>query len=105
MLNDFSNVVKIVKTCLGIVNNSARLIGTASLNPGNTTLIRCLYLLGLSAQFAKIDRRSEEFTSALGLPRKTSVIGLIAKSLALYTKPTVAETLRKIAVTSYGRPG
>jgi hypothetical protein len=80
------------------------MIGTSALNPGNTTLIRCLYLLGLSAQFAKIDQRSEQFTAALSLPRNTSVVALIAKSLASFTRPVVPETLRKIAVTSYGSP-
>jgi len=104
ILNDFSNVIKVIQTCFRIVQNSERLIGTPSLNPGNTTLIRCLYLLGLVAQHTRIDQRSEQFTSALGVPRNTSVTGLIAKLLAVFTKPIVPETLRKIAVTSYGIP-
>jgi hypothetical protein len=102
MLNDYSNIIKVVQTCFRPVKNSERAIDTGGLNPNNTTLIRCLYLLGLFAQHAKIDQRSETFTAALGVPRNVSVTGLIAKSLAAFTKPVVPESLRKIAVSSYG---
>lgn len=78
------------------------MIDSGELNAGNTTLIRCLYLLGLFAQHAKIDARGEQFTTALGLPRNVSVTGLIAKSLTAFSKPVVPESLRKIAITSYG---
>src|SRR5271170_2665695 len=102
MLNDYSNVIRVVQTCFRFVKNSERMIGGGGLNAGNTTLIRCLYLLGLFAQHANIDQRSEQFTVALGVPRNVSVTGLIAKSLAVFTKPIIPEALRKIAVTSYG---
>ena len=102
MLNDYSNVIKVVQTCFRPVKNSERIIDTGGLSAGNTTLIRCLYLLGLFAQHAQIEHRSEQFTAALGVPKNVSVTGLIAKSLAAFTKPIVPEALRKIAVTSYG---
>ena len=102
MLNDYSNIVKVVLTCFRQIKNYERVIGSEGLNTGNTTLIRCLYLLGLFAQHAKIDDHRELFTSTLGLPRNDSVIALIAKSLAAFTKPIVPESLRKIAITSYG---
>jgi hypothetical protein len=78
------------------------MIESGTLNAGNTTLIRCLYLLGLFAQHAKITEHTEQFTAGLGVPRNVSVIGLIAKSLAAFTKPAVPEALRKIAIASYG---
>jgi hypothetical protein len=102
MLNDYSNVIRVVQTCFRLVKNSERMIETGGLSAGNTSLIRCLYLLGLFAQHANIDQRSEQFTVTLGVPRDVSITGLIAKSLAVFTKPVVPEALRKIAVTSYG---
>jgi hypothetical protein len=102
LLNDYSNIIKVIQTCLRPVKNAERAIGSSGLNSGNTTLIRCLYLLGLFAQHAKISEHSETFTSGLGVPRNVSVVSLIASSLAAFTKPTVPESFRKIAVTSYG---
>ena len=102
MLNDYSNVIRVVQTCFRVVKNSERTIDAGGSSAGSTTLIRCLYLLGLFAQHARVDQRSEQFTVALGVPRNVSIIGLIAKSLAVFTKPIVPEALRKIAVTSYG---
>ena len=102
MLNDFSNITKVVQTCFRPVKNSERVIDSGQLNAGNTTLIRCLYLLGLFAQHAKINERVEQFNIALGVPKNVSVTGLIAKSLAAFAKPVVPESLRKIAITSYG---
>jgi ABC-type polar amino acid transport system ATPase subunit len=102
LLNDYSNIIKVVQTCFRPVKASERMIESGELNAGNTTLIRCLYLLGLFAQHGKIDTRGEQFTAALGLPRNVSVTGLIAKSLSAFSKPIVPEPLRKIAITSYG---
>lgn len=101
-LNDYSNIIKVVQTCFRPVKNAEKQIATGGLNPGNTTLIRCFYLLGLFAQHAKIDERREQFNPALGIPKNMSVTTLIAKSLAAFSKPAVPEALRKIAVTSYG---
>jgi hypothetical protein len=102
MLNDYSNIVKVVQTCFRLVNNSQRTIGSESVNPNNKALIRCLYLLGLFAQHAKIDEHADQFRAALGASKNTSIVGLIAKSLAAFTKPVVPEALRKIAISSYG---
>lgn len=102
LLNDYSNIVKVIQTCFRPVKNAERMIESRDLNVGNTTLIRCLYLLGLFAQHAKISDHSEVFTSGLGVPRNVSVVGLIASSLAAFTKSVVPEALRKIAITSYG---
>jgi hypothetical protein len=101
-LNDYSNVLKVVSTCFRQVKNTERSIGTNGLNPGNTLLIRCLYLLGLFAQHAKIDEHKEQVNPALGLPMNASVTSLIAKLIAAFAKPTVPEALRKVAITSYG---
>lgn len=78
------------------------MIDSGQLNAENTTLIRCLYLLGLFAQHAKIDEHAELFNAALGAPKNVSLTGLIAKSLAAFAKPVVQESLRKTAITSYG---
>lgn len=102
MLNDYSNVIKVVSTCFRQVKNSERLIGTGGLNPGNTLLIRCLYLLGLFSQHAKIDEHRDQVNPALGLLKNVSVTSLIAKSIAAFTKSAVPEALRKVAITSYG---
>jgi hypothetical protein len=85
------------------VTTSQKQIGTGTLNTGNTTLIRCLYLLGLFAQHAKIDKHSQLFNSALGIAPNIFVTSLIAKSLAAFASPAVPEALRKIAITSYGK--
>jgi len=102
MLSDYSNIIKVVQTCFRLVTDSQRAIDSRGLNPGNPTLIRCLYLLGLFAQHAKIDMHADFFRSALGLARNIPVTAAIAKSLAAFTKPVVPEALRKIAITSYG---
>jgi hypothetical protein len=102
MLNDYSNINKVIGTCFRLVNNSQRMIGTEGLNPSNKALIRCLYLLGLIAQHAKIDDHADQFRTAMNLPKNASIVGLIAKSLAAFTKPAVPEALRKIAISSYG---
>lgn len=85
-----------------MVSNSQKTIGSKELNPGNTTLIRCLYLLGLFAQHARIDKNAKIFNEAFGAAKNVSVTALIAKSLAAFTKPVVPESLRKIAIASYG---
>jgi hypothetical protein len=102
MLNDYSNVIKVVQTCFRLVSDSQRAIDSGKLNAGNPTLIRCLYLLGLFAQHAKIDTQVDQFRSALGLAKTVPVTAAIAKSLAAFTRPAVPEALRKIAITSYG---
>jgi hypothetical protein len=102
MLNDYSNVIKVVSTCFRQVKSSERSIGIGGLNPGNTLLIRCLYLLGLFAQYAKIDEHREQFNPALGLAMNVSVTSLIAKLIAAFTQSSVPEALRKVAITSYG---
>jgi hypothetical protein len=102
MLNDYSNVIKVVQTCFRMVSNSQKTIGSKGLNPGNTNLIRCLYLLGLFAQHARIDKNAKIFNEAFGAAKNVSVTALIAKSLAAFTKPVVPESLRKIAIASYG---
>ena len=104
MLNDYTNIIKVVQTCFRPVKASERLIEARELKAGNTTLIRCLYLLGLFAQHAKIDEHTEQFNPSFNVPRNVSVTDLIAKSLAAFTKPIVPEALRKIAITSYGTP-
>jgi hypothetical protein len=78
------------------------MIETGTITPGNTTLIRCLYLLGLIAQHANIDTHAQKFNPALGTPMNVSVTGMIARSLAALANPKVPEWLRKIAITSYG---
>ena len=102
MLNDYSNIIKVIQTCFRQVKNSEKLIGTGRLNPQNTLLTRCLYLLGLFAQHAKIDENKEQVNSALGLPKNVSVTGMIAKLIAAFTRPVVPEQLRKVAISSYG---
>jgi hypothetical protein len=102
MLNDYSNIVKVVQTCFKLVSNFQRSIDSGQLNAGNSTLIRCLYLLGLFAQHAKIDARADSFRSALGLAKNVPVTATIGKSLAAFTGPKVPEALRKIAIASYG---
>lgn len=102
MLNDYSNIIKVVQTCFRLVSSSQKAIDTGGLNAGNPTLIRCLYLLGLFAQHAKIDAQAELFRSALGLAKNVLVTVAIARALAAFTKPVVPEALRKIAITSYG---
>lgn len=102
ILNDYSNIIKVVQTCFRQVKNSEKLIGTGGLNPQNTLLTRCLYLLGLFAQHAKIDENKEQVNPALGLPKNVSVTSMIAKLIAAFTKPVVPEQLRKVAVSSYG---
>ena len=78
------------------------MIGTGGLNPQNTLLTRCLYLLGLFAQHAKIDEHKEQINPALGLSLNTSVTSLIAKAIAVFTKPVLPEQVRKVAISSYG---
>lgn len=102
MLNDYSNINKVLGTCFRLVNSSQRMIGKEGLNPSNKALIRCLYLLGLIAQHAKIDDHADQFRGTTGLPKNASIVGLIAKSLAAFTNPVVPEALRKIAISSYG---
>jgi hypothetical protein len=102
ILNDYSNIIKVVQTCFRQVKNSEKLIGTGGLNPQNTLLTRCLYLLGLFAQHARIDENREQVNPALGLPKNVSVTSLIAKLIAAFTKPVVPEQLRKVAISSYG---
>ena len=104
MLNDYANIIKVVQTCFRLVSNSQRTIESGGSIAANPTLIRCLYLLGLFAQHAKIDLQAEQFRSALGLAKNVLVTATIAKSLAAFTKPVVPESLRKIAITSYGTP-
>jgi hypothetical protein len=84
------------------VNGSQKAIDSGQLKTGNTTLIRCLYLLGLVGQHAKIDEHRQQVNPALGHPINVSVTGLIARSLAVIANPKVPESLRKIAITSYG---
>jgi len=102
-LNDYSNIIKVVGTCFRPVTASQKQIESRSLNAGSTTLIRCLYLLGLFAQHAKIDQHAQQFNAALGVAPNVSMTGLIAKSLAAFASPIVPEALRKIAITSYGK--
>ena len=102
LLNDYSNIVKVVVTCFRPVNASQRAIESGNVNAGSTTLIRCLYLLGLVAQHAKIDEHAKQFNPAFGLAMNVSVTEVIAKSLAAFANPKVPESLRKIAITSYG---
>ena len=102
MLNDFSNVSKVILTCYRQVKNAERTIGTGGLNPGNTVLIRSVYLLGLFAQHARIGEHREQMNPQLGLPTNSSATGLIAKLLASFTKSVIPEALRKVAITSYG---
>ena len=103
MLSDYSNIIKVVQTCFKLVSNSRRSIDSGRLNAGNPTLIRCLYLLGLFAQHAKIDAHGDSFRTALGLAKSVPVTATIARTLAAFTGPEVPESLRKIAITSYGR--
>jgi ABC-type polar amino acid transport system ATPase subunit len=102
MLSDYSNVIKVLQTCYRMVSNSQRSIDSGGLNAGNTTLIRCLYLLGLFAQHGQIDANTKIFNEAFGVTKNVSVTAMIAKSLASFTRPVVPESLRKIAITSYG---
>jgi len=102
MLNDYTNVLKVVQTCFRQVRNSERAIDSGTLNAGNTTLIRCLYLLGLFAQHGRIDERREQFNPALGVPKNVSATSMIAKSIAAFAKPVLLEGLRKVAITAYG---
>jgi hypothetical protein len=104
LTNEFVNIIKVLVTCYRQIKNAERTIGTTALNPTNTTLIRCLYLLGLFAQHAQIDQHKEQFNQPLGIPPTGSVISLIANAIASFTTPVVPEALRKIAVSSYGRP-
>jgi len=99
---EYSNVIKVTQNCFRQVKNLEKLIGTGGLNPQNTLLTRCLYLLGLLAQHANIDRNKEQVNPALGLPKNVSVTGMIAKLIAAFTKPVVPEQLRKVAISSYG---
>lgn len=103
MLSDYSNIIKVVQTCFRVVSNFQRSIDSGGLNAGNPTLIRCLYLLGLFTQHAKIDVHADSFRSALGLAKNIPVTATIARSLAALTRAEVPEALRKIAITSYGR--
>jgi hypothetical protein len=102
LTNEFVNIIKVLVTCYRQVKNAGRTIGTAGLNPANTTLIRCLYLLGLFAQHAQIDQHKEQFNQPLGIPPTGSVISLIANAIVAFTRPVVPEALRKIAISSYG---
>ena len=104
ILNDYSNVIKVLVTCFRLVTDSQRPINSGGLNAGNRTLIRSLYLLGLFAQHARIDANANAFKEALNAPKNASVTAMIAKSLAALTKPVVPEDLRKVAITSYGEP-
>jgi hypothetical protein len=96
------NIIKVLVTCFRQIKTAERTIGTAALNPANTTLIRCLYLLGLFAQHAQIDQHKEQFNQSLGIPLTGSVISLIANAIAAFTRPVVPEALRKIAISSFG---
>jgi len=96
------NIIKVLVTCYRQIKNAERTIGTSALNPGNTTLIRCLYLLGLFAQHAQIDQHKEQFNPPLGIPNTGSVISLFANAIAAFTGSVVPEALRKIAISSYG---
>ena len=96
------NIIKVLVTCYRQIKNAERTIGTSALNPGNTTLIRCLYLLGLFAQHAQIDQHKEQFNPPLGIPNTGSVISLFANAIAAFTSSVVPEALRKIAISSYG---
>ena len=102
MLDDYSTVVRVVVTCHKKVQTAEGQLKTGQLSSGNTTLIRCLYLLGLCAQYGRIDTRAEQFRNGLGLANSVSPTGLIAEVLARFCKPIVPESLRKIAVVSYG---
>jgi len=102
MTNDYVNIIKVLVTCYRQIKNAERTIGTSALNPGNTTLIRCLYLLGLFAQHAQIDQHKEQFNPPLGIPNTGSVISLFANAIAAFTGSVVPEALRKIAISSYG---
>jgi hypothetical protein len=103
MLDDLSTVIRVVFTCYRKLQEAENQAKTGQLDPGSTMLIRCLYLLGLCAQHAKIDTRAEKYRSALGLAKGVSPTGVIAQILARFCRPVVPESLRKIAVLSYGK--
>jgi hypothetical protein len=104
MLNDYSNVIKVLLTCFRLVTDSQRPVNSRGLNAGNASLIRSLYLLGLFAQHARIDANANAFKEALNAQKNASGTAMIAKSLAALNKPVVPEDLRKIAISSYGEP-
>ena len=94
LLNDYSTIIKLIETCLGLVKKAEHMIASGALNVQTTTLMRCLYLLGLFGQHAN--------TGRLNVRSNVSGFALIASSLSSFTKSVVPETLRKSAVTSYG---
>ena len=77
-------------------------IQTGEIKPGNTTLIRCLCILGLFAQHGKIDEHAQHFNAVFGVSKNISATDSIAELLAAFTNSMVPEAVRKIAITSYG---